>query len=309
MQKILLSEFCEVLDLEVLYDKGEEYITLDTPFITRPGIQLTGFYDYFDNDRIQFIGNVEHAYLEHLTNEERFIRLKDLFSQNLPCVVLTRSIDDISSYVRAAKSCEMLLFKSKHNTNKSINTTVTYLEEIFAPKMQTHGVLLDVSGVGVLITGQSGIGKSEIALDLVQKGHRLVADDLVTLTRRRDRVIGSCPKILQYFMEIRGVGIIDIKALFGMGSVRESKTVDLIVEVEKWDDHKHYERLGTEYKTQEFLGMSINKLTVPVVPGRNMSTIIETIARNYRIAGMNYNAGKEFCERVEKYNNDHRIWE
>ena len=308
MQKIVLSEFCELLDLEVLYDKGEEYIKLVSPFITRPGIQLTGFYDYFDNDRIQFIGNVEHAYLEHLTNEERFIRLRDLFSQRVPCVILTKGIDNVSDYVRAAKSCNMLLLKSKHNTNRSINTTVTYLEELFAPKKQSHGVFLDVSGIGILITGRSGIGKSEIALDLVQRGHRLVADDLVTLTRKRDRIEGSCPKILQYFMEIRGVGIIDIRALFGMGSVREKKMVDLVVEVEKWDIKKHYERLGTEYQTQDILGIKINKLTVPVVPGRNMAAIVETIARNYRVTSMNYNAGKEFCERVEKYNNDHNLW-
>ncbi len=306
MKRASLEEFCKNLEGEILYSDFRKNIRLNTPFLTRPGIQLTGFFEYFDNDRVQIIGNTENAYLKHLTPQVRENRIRALFKHDIPCVVLTNGVKEYDEFVKIAREEHVILIRSNFNTNLSINKTVAFLEELFAPKMQLHGVLVEVLGVGILLEGESGIGKSEIALELVQRGHRLVSDDLVEIKRLNINTLeGSCPEILQYFMEIRGVGIIDVKALFGMGAVKDSVDVELIVRLEHWNNEQHYERLGTEYQKDELLGVSLDKLTVPVRPGRNMAVIIETIARNYRVNEMDYNAGKVFCERIESYNKAH----
>ncbi|MCR2032979.1 HPr(Ser) kinase/phosphatase [Anaerofustis stercorihominis] len=305
MKRASLEEFCSFLEGEILYSDFRKNIRLNTPYVTRPGIQLTGFFEYFDNDRVQIVGNTESAYLKHLTPQVRENRIRALFKHDIPCVVLTNGVKEYEDFVKIAREEHVILIRSCFNTNLTINKSVAFLEELFAPKMQLHGVLVEVLGVGILLEGESGIGKSEIALELVQRGHRLVSDDLVEVKKINDTTLeGSCPEVLQYFMEIRGVGIIDVKALFGMGAVKDNVDVELVVRLVHWNDKEHYERLGTEYQKEEILGTVLDKLTVPVRPGRNMAVIIETIARNYRVNEMNYNAGKEFCDRIEKYNNE-----
>lgn len=304
MKRASLEDFCKNLEGEILYSDFRKNIRLNTPYVTRPGIQLTGFFEYFDNDRVQIIGNTESAYLKHLTPQVRENRIRALFKHDIPCVVLTNGVKEYEDFVKIAKEEHVILMRSNFNTNLSINKTVAFLEDLFAPKMQLHGVLVEVLGVGILLEGESGIGKSEIALDLVHRGHRLVSDDLVEVKRTSAvNLEGSCPEVLQYFMEIRGVGIIDVKALFGMGAVKDNVGIELVVRLVHWKDNEHYERLGTEYQKEDILGVKLDKLTVPVRPGRNMAVIIETIARNYRVNEMDYNAGKVFCERIEEFNN------
>lgn len=309
MKKVIsLKEYASLLEGRILYSDYRTTIDLMTPYVTRPALQFTGYFEYFDNDRIQIIGNSEDAYLKHLSKKVRRERIREVFKQDIPCVVLAHGIDEYEDYLDVAREEHVILIKSPLHTNVTINKSVTYLEEVFAPVKQIHGVIMEVLGVGILITGESGIGKSEIALDLIHRGHRLVGDDLVEIKRiGKEELIGSCPKILQYFMELRGVGIIDVKTLFGMGAVKDNVKLELMIELEKWDPVKHYERLGTEYKTEDIHGLKIDKLTIPVRPGRNMSVIIETVARNFRVNETGYNAGLAFSKKVEDFNNNHIV--
>lgn len=304
MDKILLKDFCKYLNYEIIYDNNQTYLELHNPYISRPGIQLTGFYEYFDNDRIQLFGKTESSYLSPLSKEEREKRIRVLFKHDLPCVIASTHATGLDVLSKIAKEENIILLKSNTNTNVTINKTISYLEELFAPITQRHGVLVEVTGVGIFLTGDSGIGKSELALELIKRGHRLVADDLVNIKRVSEtKLQGSCPELLQYFMEIRGIGILDVRALFGMGAIKESVGIDIIVNLEKWSEEKYYERIGIEQKTINILGVDCKTLTIPVVTGRNMAVIVETVARNFRVLEMNYNASQVFCDRVEFYNN------
>lgn len=307
MKNASIQGFCDVLNGAILYSDYKKNLMLNTPYLTRPSIQLTGFFEYFDNDRVQLIGKTENAYLLHLAPLIRESRVRSLFKRDIPCVVLTKGVTETELFIKVAKEEHVILIQSGFNTNESINRTVSYLSSVFAPQINIHGVLVEVLGVGILLTGQSGVGKSEVALDLVHRGHRLVSDDLVQVTSIRGQYLkGSCPELLQYFMEIRGVGIIDVKALFGMGAVKDNVNIDLVVNLTHWEDNVQYERLGTEYDKERILGVEVDKLTVPVKPGRSMAILVETIARNFRINEMGYNAGQVFCDKIEEFNNTHK---
>lgn len=303
MKNVLVKDFCKSLKLTLLNGNEDNDITFSVPFINRPGLQLSGFYDYFDERRVQILGLSECLYLAHLDKEESKIRLDTLFSHNLPCAILSEKIKEPNKFIESAKENNLILFKASTNASSCMNKVISYLEELFAPETKLHGVMVEVSGVGVLITGESGIGKSEVALELIKRGHRLVSDDMVNIKRIDDnRLSGSCPEMLKYFMEIRGIGILDIRALYGMGAIRENVTIDIIVKLERWVESKYYERVGIDKTTTNILDVECPSLVVPVVPGRNMAVLIETIARNFRVTEMHYDSSKVFCERIEQYN-------
>ena len=297
-EKVYAHEFCIKLDLEMVY-KGRGTMEFDNISVSRPGLQLAGFFKYFDASRDQVIGNSEYEYLLNLHSDERLAVLKKLFAfPDIPCVILARELPVMDELLQAAAEVECPVFRSNKITSILINELVMYLNRLLAPSMTVHGVLLDVYGAGILLTGHSGIGKSETALELIKRGHRLVADDAVYIKKIAEQLIGSSNDMIRYFMEIRGIGIINVKNMYGTGSVMYEKEVELVMELEDWKDGKQYDRLGEELQWETILGIKKPKLTIPVKPGRNLAIIIEVAARNYRLKSMGYDAAKELISRT-----------
>ncbi|HEY8443883.1 MAG TPA: HPr(Ser) kinase/phosphatase [Clostridia bacterium] len=301
IERVKTTEFAKVLDLEIL-NLGKDYITLSTVNINRPGIQLTGFYTHFGADRVQIMGEMEFAYLRSLTDEQRYESLNKYFSYPLPCLIISTNLEPMSEMLELAQKYQIPLLRSAQRTTYIVNDLIAYLNEVLAPTITMHGVLIDMYGVGVLITGNSGIGKSENALELVQRGHRLVADDAVIIKRVHDRLIGRAPENIKFLMEVRGIGIIDVRNMYGVGAVKNSKVIDMVVELEKWDDNKEYDRLGVT-QSIEILGYSLPKIVVPVKPGRNLAVILEVAARDHRLKSMGYSALDELNKRLMKGDN------
>lgn len=299
-EKVLIDDFAKENGLEILYRSDNEYITFSTVTINRPGLLLAGFSDYFENTRIQTIGNAETYYLKSLSVENRIEALDKLFSQKVPCVIVARGVEPFSEMLNAARMNNVPLLVSPKRTFELVNDLTEYLNKLLAPVCNTHGVLIDVNGIGVLINGKSGIGKSETALELVHRGHRLVADDVVIMKKIKDEIIGTAPESIRFFMEIRGVGIIDVRRMFGIGSILFNKKIDIAVELVKWEQDKEYERLGKDIKYTEIMGIKIPKITIPVIPGRNLAIVIEVAARNFYLRKLGYNSAAVLDEKVKK---------
>lgn len=300
-KKVSVSRFIEELELEVVH-KGEdtdyEIILSD---INRPALQFAGFFEHFAYDRVQVIGKGEHDYFGTLDRDTRLRRLEKLFSYEIPVLVLARGLDFSEDTINMAKKYNRIIIRSQMSTTKFINKASGYLSERLAPSKTVHGVLVDIYGIGVLLIGKSGVGKSETALELVKRGHRLVADDAVEIRRiEDDMLVGEAPDILKYLMEIRGVGILDIKNLYGVGAIRTNKVVEMIAELEYWEDGKYYDRLGIDEEYTTLLDVPVEKIVIPVKPGRNLAMIIEVAAKNYRQKNMGYNAAKIFNEKLLK---------
>ena len=291
---ISAKEFQEALRLECLVDSPRDSWDIRTPDLNRPGMQFCGFYEYFAFERPQVIGKVEMAYLEHLSPEERRSTLEKYYTYRFPCVIICRGQVPPKELLEIAEKKQVHLYRTQQVTTKFSYAAINYLNRCLAPHMTRHGVLLDVYGVGVLLSGKSGVGKSEAALELVKRGHQLVADDIVDICRiSDDRLIGTCPEKIRHFMEIRGIGIIDVKALYGVGAVSVSKTIDLIIELEAWDNNKIYDRIGYEDHTIELMGVYVPYQVMPVKPGRNLAIIVEVAARNLSLKRMGHNAARE----------------
>lgn len=293
--------FIKELELEVVH-KGEdtdyEIISSD---INRPALQFAGFFEHFAYDRVQVIGKGEHDYFGTLDRATRLRRLEKLFSYEIPVLVLARGLDFSSDTINMAKKYNRIIIRSQMSTTKFINKASGYLSEKLAPSKTVHGVLVDIYGIGVLLMGKSGVGKSETALELVKRGHRLVADDAVEIRRiEDDMLVGEAPDILKYLMEIRGVGILDIKNLYGVGAIRTNKVVEMVAELEYWEEGKYYDRLGIDEEYMTLLDVPVEKIVIPVKPGRNLAMIIEVAAKNYRQKNMGYNAAKIFNEKLLK---------
>lgn len=300
-KKVSVSRFIEELELEVVH-KGEdtdyEIILSD---INRPALQFAGFFEHFAYDRVQVIGKGEHDYFSTLDRDTRLRRLEKLFSYEIPVLVLARGLDFSDDTINMAKKYNRIIIRSQMSTTKFINKASGYLSERLAPSKTVHGVLVDIYGIGVLLIGKSGVGKSETALELVKRGHRLVADDAVEIRRiEDDMLVGEAPDILKYLMEIRGVGILDIKNLYGVGAIRTNKVVEMIAELEYWEEGKYYDRLGIDEEYTTLLDVPVEKIVIPVKPGRNLAMIIEVAAKNYRQKNMGYNAAKIFNEKLLK---------
>ncbi|MBQ9482123.1 MAG: HPr(Ser) kinase/phosphatase [Clostridia bacterium] len=294
-----MSDFAAALDLQVVVE-GKGFIDLCSQNISRPGLQLTGYFEHFDRTRIQVIGMAEHEYIETLSPAAREKVCGQLFGRNIPCLIVARNLDIHKEIIDAAEKNDCPIFLSGQITTQVVNDIYAYLSRLLAHETMRHGVLMDVAGVGVLIEGDAGIGKSEIALELINRGHRLVADDCVIIRLINENLIGTAPEKIRNFMEIRGLGIINIQTMYGPGSVRQEKGIDIVVQLEKWDESKEYDRIGDVNITAKILGIEKFKLLIPVSPGRNIPTIIETAARKYRLKQIGYDAAQELLEKTLK---------
>ncbi|MBU0561040.1 MAG: HPr(Ser) kinase/phosphatase [Bacteroidetes bacterium] len=279
----------------------------------RPGLALAGFVDLFAFNRVQVLGNTEMRFLQNLSREERLASLNQFFEFQIPCLIITDNNKPQPEILEmSAKYC-IPVFRCKHPTTKATYLISDFLEDQFAPRISIHGSFVDVYGVGMLFIGRSGIGKSEVALDLVERGHRLVTDDVVIFTKKGEGIImGSGTDLVKHFMEIRGIGIIDVRSMFGVRAIRFQKRLEIIIELEVWDDKTEYTRTGLENKTLSYLGVEIPYVKVPIIPGKNITVISEVIALNYLLKHYNYDASKEFKKRLTKKikdntDNDHRM--
>lgn len=280
---------------EVLYmPKAASDIYISTADVNRPGLLLCGYEEYFDSERIQFIGLTEIEYLKSLPADEGKVKFEKLFEKRPVCVIITRGLDFPESCIEFAKKYQVPVLLTLDQTSRCMSTIISYLNVELAPRITRHGVLLEVSGEGVLILGDSGVGKSETALELIKRGHRLIADDAVEIRRVSEKtLVGSAPDNIRHYIELRGVGIINARRIFGMGAVKLTEKIDMVVQLELWDNKKIYDRLGLEDEMMNILGVDVPVTTVPVKPGRNLSIIIEAAAMNNRQKKMGYNAARE----------------
>ena len=286
MASVTIKKFIEDFDLEVLLE-GEEDKLITVNDVNRPGLQLAGFYNYFTPERLQVIGKAEWSFLEDMKAEVRKKRLKKFFSyENLSCIVISRHLEPHKELIEAAKNKNIWVLRSNLSTTKLVTNYTMYMADNLAPETRIHGVLMDVYGVGILITGESGIGKSEVALELIKRGHILVTDDAVYIKEVAGELSGRSPEITFGMLEVRGIGIIDVTALYGLSSVQSKKRITLAMHFEHWKDDSDYDRLGIDDEYMEILGVKIKKLTLPVRPGRNIAVIIEAAAVNYRHSKM-----------------------
>lgn len=296
---ISVEELIKENDFEVIHQADNtRNVHLYSSEFNRPGLQLCGFYTKFVPDRIQIIGGAEWWYLEGLDPRVRAMRLKALFAHKITVMIVTRNQRIFPEMLMYAKEDNCTILRTPDSTSRAVNKLITYLERALAPSIRRHGILLDIYGVGVLITGESGIGKSETALDLIANGHKLIADDSVLIRMLDNRLIGTSPKITRHFMEIRGIGIIDVERLFGIGCIMEEKEVELVIELTPWDDFADYNRLGIEDEKIEILDKSVPVMEIPMRTGRNMSMIIEIATRNFKQKEMGYNAALALNQRV-----------
>jgi HPr kinase/phosphorylase len=293
-----LIEKLELKNLTEMIDTSQIIVTRSD--INRPALQLTGYYAHFEKDRVQIIGNVEEEYLHQLPIEKRKECYDKLFSFHIPCLIMCRGYyPDKAMYDSAVKYGVPLLMTDK-TTSDIMAETIRWLKVQLAPMITIHGVLVDVFGEGVLITGESGIGKSEVALELIRRGHRLVSDDVVEIRKvSNDELIGSAPDITRHFIELRGIGIIDAKMLFGVESVKDSQSIHMVIQLEDWNREKEYDRIGLDENYIEYLGNKVSCYSIPVRPGRNVAIIVESAAINYRQKLMGYNAAQELYNRVQ----------
>ena len=269
--------------------------------LNRPGLALTGFVDVFTYRRVQIIGNTENAYLRKLKSTERVKALNTLFSFEIPCVILTQNNRAPDELLEVATKAGITVFSTPFKTSRLMHLLSNYLDDRFAPSMTMHGSMVDVYGIGMLFTGRSGIGKSEIALDLVERGHRLVADDVVNISRKAEGIlIGTASDVLQHHMEIRGLGIVDVRSIFGIRSIRLQKRVEVVVELEEWDDDADYERIGLDESTTRILDVEIPLVRLPIFPGKNITVIAEVVAMHQLLKIYGHHPAKEFNERLIK---------
>ena len=274
---------------------------IQVPDINRPALQLTGYFDHFDSDRVQIIGYVEYTYLETLSDEKKKEMYTQLLSYGIPCIVYCRNLEPDETFLQMANEMKVPIFQSSKQTSAFTAEVIRWLNVELAPCISIHGVLVDVYGVGVLIMGESGIGKSEAALELINRGHRLVTDDVVEIRKvSDDTLVGKAPDITRHFIELRGIGIVDVKSLFGVQSVRETQPIDLVINMEEWDKNREYDRLGLKEESTEFLGNKDVCHSIPIRPGRNLAIIVESAAVNHRQKQMGYNAAEELYRRVQE---------
>lgn len=299
---VSFRKLIEEFKLEVLYmPEGKPVRVYDTN-VNRPGLALTGFFEHFDNKRIQLIGNVEHHYLASLSKKERLYRLEQLAFHNPPAFIITTGLPVFDEILEAAKKYNVTVARTQETTTAFQAAVIASLNVSLAPRITRHGVLVEVYGEGILILGESGIGKSETAIELVKRGHRLIADDAVEIKRvSAISLVGAAPEILRHFVELRGIGIVDVRRIFGMGAVKDSEKIDMVIKLEPWDHEKVYDRIGLETETTNILGIDIATTTIPVRPGRNLAIILEIAAMNNRQRKMGYNTAEAFNKRLMEH--------
>ncbi len=294
------SKIIKEFSLEAIYapDNIDELLISSTE-INRPGLQLTGYFEFFDSKRIQIIGKAEESFLKNLDGEEAIRRVKDLFSHKPSAVVVCRNLDMHEIAVEFAKEYGVPLFRTDMSTSSFSAALIAFLNLNLAPRVTRHGVLVEVYGEGILLLGESGVGKSETAIELVKRGHRLIADDAVEIRRVSDKsLVGTAPDNIRHFIELRGIGIINASRIFGAGAVKLTEKIDLVINIEQWDMNKAYDRMGLEKQTTSILDLEIPSLTIPVKPGRNLAVIIEVAAMNNRQKKLGYNAAEDLLKKL-----------
>ncbi|MCI8863978.1 MAG: HPr(Ser) kinase/phosphatase [Lachnospiraceae bacterium] len=301
MYGVTITEFIQKMNLKnFIPEIDSDVAVLSHPDVNRPALQLAGFFDHFDQERVQIIGFVEQEYIKTLTQERKMEVCEKLISSEIPCLVYSRSQTPDEDMLDLCRRYKVPCLGSEKTTSDLMAEVIRWLNVKLAPCISIHGVLVDVYGEGVLIMGESGIGKSEAALELIRRGHRLVTDDVVEIRKVSDEtLIGSAPDITKHFIELRGIGIIDVKALFGVESVKETQSIDMVIKLEDWDKDREYDRLGMEDRYTEFLGNRVVCHNIPIRPGRNLAIIVESAAINYRQKKMGYNAARELYNRVQ----------
>ncbi len=297
---IFLSQIVERFELEVVYDSGDiEERRITVADVTRPGLQLAGYYDHFGPDRLQIVGNMEHAFLGNLTSQDRKRSVSKLFEKDIPALIITRNHEVQPEILEAAEETKTPVLRTAEATSDFSSELIKYLKMELAPRVSMHGVLVEVNGEGILILGESGVGKSETALEIVKRGHRLIADDQVEIRKVSETtLVGKAPDVIKHLIEIRGIGIMDVKELYGVSSVKPQESIDFVINLEMWDENKTYDRMGLTEETTEILGLKIPSITIPVGPGRNLAIIVEAAAINYRVKKMGFNAAQDLVNRV-----------
>ena len=303
MYSIPLTDLVEEFSLEIVYRATDyEKIRLTVEDVSRPGLQLAGFFDHFEPMRLQVMGNVERSYLNKLSEAERAITFDRLMSYKFPAFLIARDIPVDPQLLEMAQKHNVTLLRSKDATSTIVSAIITYLKSALAPRITRHAVLMEIYGEGLLLMGESGMGKSETAIELLKRGHRLIADDAVEIRKvSGDTLMGTSPELVRNYIELRGIGIINVAKLFGMGAVKAENEVNLIVNVVPWDNHASYDRLGLEDQYTELLGVKVPTYTIPISPGRNLAVILEVAAMNNRQRKMGYNPAKEFTEQMNRH--------
>jgi HPr kinase/phosphorylase len=298
-KKVRVSELVQQFHLEIVAGEVGLRRTIVTDDLNRPGLEMAGYFNYYPVDRAQMLGRTELAFLETLTTEERRDRMERLCHEETPCIIITRGLDIPSELIEIANERNFPVLRSTVATTILLSRITNFLEKKLAPSATIHGVLVDVYGVGMLITGGSGIGKSETALELVKRGHRLIADDAVEIRQTSDNnLFGTAPELIRHLLEIRGLGILNVMTLFGAGAVRNQTSISLVVKLENWQQDKQYDRLGLDEETTKIIETEVPLLTVPVRPGRNLAVILEVAAMNFRLKRMGYNAALQFTNKL-----------
>ena len=295
---VKIKDFCKACKLELLAGNPEDDITFTSTLVNRPGLILAGFDDYFGSDRVQIIGYAEHFYYYTLTDEEKKTCMHRMCSKHIPCLVTARAIVPNKITMDVAKQYNVPMFMSKYTTTSLNGIIADYLESLLAPSISYHGTLLDISGTGVLLTGESGMGKSETALELIHRGHRLIADDAVIIKRVNNELVGSAPENIKFFMEVRGIGIIDVRSMYGVSAVLTDDDIHLIINLTNWTEECESDRLGNKEQRENILGLDIPKLTIPVRPGRNIAVLVEVAAKNFRLKKFGYDPLEELKKRA-----------
>lgn len=294
---VIIKEF----DLDVILAASNyEQVPLETLDINRPGLPLAGFLDHFDTKRLLVIGQTEYAYLENMTTEERTQSFERLLSYPVPGIIYTRGVDPFPEFIEIAKKHNHTVLRTSLPTSMFISQLISSLYSHLSPCITRSGVLMEIYGEGVLLQGISGVGKSEVAIELIKRGHRLVADDAVEITEINPGVLeGKAPELIEHYMELRGIGLVNVKQLFGMGAIKTRKTIELVIILEPWDDNAVYDRLGLEVTYTELLGIDLPSVTIPVKPGRNLASIVEVAAMNNRNREMGHNAALELSNKMD----------
>lgn len=301
MQTVSLNKMIEKLELKnIVPEVSTDGIEIISSEINRPALQLAGYFEHFSSERVQIIGYVEYSYLKGLDLEVKMKNYERFMSSEIPCVIYASKTEPDEQMIELAQKYKRPLLVSGRTTSSLMAEVIRWLNVELAPCISIHGVLVDVYGEGVLIMGESGIGKSETALELLKRGHRLITDDVVEIRKvSDDTLVGTSPEITRHFIELRGIGIIDVKTLYGVESVKKTQTINMVIKLEEWDKDKEYDRLGLNEEYTEFLGNKIVCYSIPIRPGRNLAVIVESAAVNHRQKNMGYNAAQELYRRVQ----------
>ena len=302
LYSVKLTKLVEDYDLEVLRSgKDYEKCEVKTGDVSRPGLQLIGYFDYYDPLRLEVLGKVENTFLEGMNPRERRESFEQLMAQGFPALIICRGMEPFPECMEMAEKYDRTILRTQEITTDFMGALITSLRNYLAPRITRHGVLVEIYGEGVLLFGESGVGKSETAIELIKRGHRLVADDAVDIRRVADQLYGKAPELIRHYIELRGIGVIDVQQLLGMSAVKPEAQVDLVVHLERWQEDKFYDRFGLDEERVNILGVEIPIITIPVQPGRNLATIVEVAAMNNRHKKYGFNAAQKLADELERH--------